>query len=160
MKHKLRMFAIHQTVTSLQQINNLNPIIRWYPALDESNRMKSTYFTIHPGKNPPPQNGCRLNFFLKHRFHILHFPNSTGLFTKPTGHHYTKYQFSADIGLHHFWSGICVSFGSFSLAPTSHGIWNTWLVWDRSPISFKHMFFLVYVLGANLTMNHLNRGVW
>jgi hypothetical protein len=29
-------------------------------------------------------------FFLKknHRFHILHFPNSTGLFTKPTGHHY------------------------------------------------------------------------
>jgi hypothetical protein len=22
--------------------------------------MKSAYFTIHPGKNPPAQNGCRL----------------------------------------------------------------------------------------------------
>ena len=55
--------------------------------------MKSTYFTIHPGKNPP-QNGCRL-----HIFHILHFPNSTGLFTKPTGHRYTKYWFSLDIDL-------------------------------------------------------------
>jgi hypothetical protein len=37
-------------------------------------------------------------FFLKHRFHILRFPNSTGLFTKPTGHRYTKYRFSPDIG--------------------------------------------------------------
>jgi hypothetical protein len=29
--------------------------------------MKPTYFTIHPGENPPPQNGCRLKsfFFLK-----------------------------------------------------------------------------------------------
>ena len=36
-------------------------------------------------------------FFKKHRFHILHFPNSTRLFTKPTGHHYTKYRFSPDI---------------------------------------------------------------
>jgi hypothetical protein len=29
--------------------------------------MKSTYFTIHPGKNPPPQNGGRLKsgFFVK-----------------------------------------------------------------------------------------------
>jgi hypothetical protein len=35
--------------------------------------------------------------FLKHRFHILHFPNSTGLFTKPTGRHYTKHRFSPDI---------------------------------------------------------------
>jgi len=35
--------------------------------------------------------------FKKHRFHILHFPNSTGLFTKPTGRHYTKYRFSPDI---------------------------------------------------------------
>jgi hypothetical protein len=43
--------------------------------------MKSTYFTIHSDKNPPPQNDCRLKspFFLKHRFRILHFPNSTGL---------------------------------------------------------------------------------
>jgi len=37
--------------------------------------------------------------FLKHRFHILHFPNSTGLFTKPTGRHYTKYQIFPDIVL-------------------------------------------------------------
>ena len=36
--------------------------------------------------------------FLKHRFHILHFPNSTGLSTKPTGRHYTKYRFSPHIG--------------------------------------------------------------
>ena len=100
MKQKLRLFAIHQTATSLQRTNNLNPRTRWYPALDESNRMKSAYFTIHPGKNPPPQNGCRLKsvFFLKHRFHILHFPNSTGLFRKPTSRHYTKYRFSLDIG--------------------------------------------------------------
>jgi hypothetical protein len=62
--------------------------------------MKSAYFTIHLGKNPLPQNGCRLKsvFFYKHRFHILHFPNSTGLFTKLTGHRYTKYRFSPDIG--------------------------------------------------------------
>ena len=33
----------------------------------------------------------------KHRFHILHFPNSTGLFTNPTGRHYTKYRFSPHI---------------------------------------------------------------
>ena len=35
--------------------------------------------------------------FKKHRFHILHFPNSTGFFTKPTGRHYTKYRFSPNI---------------------------------------------------------------
>ena len=62
MKQKLRLFAIHQTVTSLQRTNNLNPRTRWYPALDESNRMKSAYFTIHPSKSDPPQNGCRLKF--------------------------------------------------------------------------------------------------
>jgi hypothetical protein len=45
----------------------LNPNTRWYPTLYESNRMKSTCFIIHPGKNPPPQNGCQLksNFFSK-----------------------------------------------------------------------------------------------
>jgi hypothetical protein len=65
--------------------------------------MKSTYFTIHPDKNPPPQNGCRLKSafcLLKHQFHILHFPNSTGLFTKPTGRHYPEYWFSRDIAAH------------------------------------------------------------
>ena len=55
-------------------------------------------------KNPPPQNGCRLKsgFFLKHQFHILHFPNSTRLFTKPISCHYTKYRFSPDIGLNKY----------------------------------------------------------
>ena len=38
-------------------------------------------------------------FFQNHRFHILHFPNSTGFFTKPTGRHYTKYRFSPDTAL-------------------------------------------------------------
>ena len=101
MKQKLPLLAINQTATSLQRIENLNPKTRWYPPLDESNRMKSTYFTIHPSKNPPPQNGCWLKsvIFLKKstRFHILHFPNSTGLFTKPTARHNTKYRFSPDI---------------------------------------------------------------
>ena len=63
-------------------------------ALDESNQMKYAYFTIHLGKNPPPQNGCQLKSvfnFLMHWFHILHFPNSIGLFTKPISRHYTKY---------------------------------------------------------------------
>ena len=45
-----------------------NPRTKSYPALDELNRMKSAYFTIHPGQNPPPQNDCRLKsvflFFL------------------------------------------------------------------------------------------------
>ena len=101
MKQKLLLFIIHQTATSLQQTYNLDPGTRWYPALGESNRMKSAYFTIHPGKNPPPHNGCRLNygFFLKQRFHILHFPNSTGLFIKTIGRHYANYWFSPDIEL-------------------------------------------------------------
>ena len=60
MKQKLRLFAIHQTATSIQQTNNLNPRTIQYLALDESNQMRSAYFTIHPGKNPPPQNGCQL----------------------------------------------------------------------------------------------------
>jgi hypothetical protein len=68
MKQKLCLFAIHQITTSLQRTNNLNPRTRWHPALDESNQMKSTYFTIHPG-NPVA---------IRISFHILHFPNSTG----------------------------------------------------------------------------------
>ena len=68
MKQKLRLFDIHQTTTSLRRTHNLNPRTKWYPGLDESNRMKSTYFIIQPAKNPPPQNGCRLKsrfFFFK-----------------------------------------------------------------------------------------------
>jgi hypothetical protein len=38
--------------------------------------------------------GWDLLFFKKRRVHILHFPNSTGLFTKSTGRHYTQYRFS------------------------------------------------------------------
>ena len=61
MKQKLRMLAYHQTATSLQRTDNLNPRSRRYSTLDESNRMKSACFTIlHPGKHPPPQNGSRL----------------------------------------------------------------------------------------------------
>ena len=37
--------------------------------------------------------------FLKHRFHILHFPNSNAFFTKSTSCHDTKYRFSPDIEL-------------------------------------------------------------
>ena len=92
------MFAIHQIVTNLHWAYNLKSRTRRYSTLDESNRMKPAYLTFHPGKNPPPQIGCRLKSvfftFKKHRFHILHFPNSTRLFTKPTGRHYTKYRFS------------------------------------------------------------------
>ena len=47
MKQKLRLLTIHQTATRLQRTYNLNPITIWYPALDESNRMKSAYSTIH-----------------------------------------------------------------------------------------------------------------
>jgi hypothetical protein len=46
----------------------------------------------------------RFFFFSKHRFHILHSPNSTGLFTKPTGRPYTKYWFSPDIAIEEYTS--------------------------------------------------------
>jgi hypothetical protein len=79
MKKSLHLAAIHQPATSLQGTNNLNPRTIWYPALDESNRMKSTFFTIYPGKHPPPQNGCRLKsvFFLSKNtgFTSSTFPN-------------------------------------------------------------------------------------
>ena len=94
------MFDIHQTTTSLQRASNLNPTTSRYLALDESDQMKSADFIIHPGKNPPSQNGCQLKsdfFFINHRCHITHLPHSTGLSTKPTGRHYTKYRFSLDI---------------------------------------------------------------
>ena len=52
MKQTLRMFAIHQTATSLQWIDDLNPRTIWYLTRDESIRMESVYFTIHLGKNP------------------------------------------------------------------------------------------------------------
>jgi hypothetical protein len=44
-------------------------------ALDESNRMRFAYFTMHPGKDPPPLNGCWLKsvFFFK----ITGFTSST-----------------------------------------------------------------------------------
>jgi hypothetical protein len=102
MNQKLRLFTIHQTAKSLQRIDNLNPRTRLYPAQDESNKMKSAYFTIHPGKNLPPQNACRLKSVFFSKAPVSHppfsqFPNSTGLFTKPTSCHYTNYRFSLDI---------------------------------------------------------------
>ena len=58
MKQKLCMFAIspnrykHSTdiYPKTLEPNDIQP-------LDESKPMKSAYFTIYPGKNPPPQNG-------------------------------------------------------------------------------------------------------
>lgn len=55
-------------------------------AFDESNRMNSAYFTIHPCKNPM--------FSLKHWFYILQFSNSAWFFIKLTGCHYINYPFS------------------------------------------------------------------
>ena len=49
MKQKFRLPAIHQIATSLQRIDNLNSRTKWYPALDESNRMKYAYFIIDSG---------------------------------------------------------------------------------------------------------------
>jgi hypothetical protein len=99
MKQKLRLFAIHQTATNLQWTDNLNPRTRWYPVLDESNRTKSASHNSSRVKIRLLKVVASWNpFFLESTgFHILHFPNSTGLFTKPTGHHYTKHRFSPDI---------------------------------------------------------------
>ena len=66
-------------------------------------------------------------FFLKHRFHILHFPNSTGLFTKPTSHNYTKYRFFPDID---------VSMLS-NLATASQNLWGV-LTSSCSPASMNY----------------------
>jgi len=41
--------------------------------------------------------GCNPFFLLKAPVSHPPLPNSTGLFTKPTGRHYTKYRFSPDI---------------------------------------------------------------
>jgi hypothetical protein len=76
MKQKFWMFTIHQTTTNLQRTDYLNRRTKWYSALEESKQMKSAYFTIHPSKNPPPQNGCRLKsvfifYFLFYLFIII-----------------------------------------------------------------------------------------
>ena len=64
--------------------------IGWNPHISQFIRVK-ILLKLVAGWNPI--------LFQKHWFHILHFPNSTGLFTKPTGHQYTKYRFFLDIGL-------------------------------------------------------------
>ena len=63
----------------------------WNSPVSQFTHVKILLLKMVDGWNP--------NFFNleKHRFHILHFPNSTRLFTKPTGRHYTKYRFSPDI---------------------------------------------------------------
>jgi hypothetical protein len=38
--------------------------------------MKSAYFTIHPGKNPPPQNGCQLKSIFFSKAPVSHPPLS------------------------------------------------------------------------------------
>jgi hypothetical protein len=67
MKQKLCLFVIHQTATSLQRTYNLDPGTIRYPTLDESNWMKSTYFTIRMGKILLPKLVASRNpiFFLK-----------------------------------------------------------------------------------------------
>ena len=82
MKQKLCLSAIHQIAISLQRTHNLNPRTKWSPALDDSNRMKSAHFTIHLGKNPPPQNGCRSKSVLFFKFLYLNFVSTS--FTSST----------------------------------------------------------------------------
>ena len=77
MKQKFHLFVIHLTTISLQRTCNLNPRTGWYSALDKSNQMKSVYFAIHPGRNPPPQNGCRLKFVFIFIFKSTGFTSST-----------------------------------------------------------------------------------
>jgi hypothetical protein len=64
--------------------------------------MKSAYFTIHPSKKSSSSKclpvGIRFCIFFKAPVSHPHFPHSTGLSTKPTGRHYTKYRFSPDMG--------------------------------------------------------------
>ena len=58
--------------------------------------MKSTYLTIHPGKNPPPQNGCRLKsvFFLRSTgFTSSTFPIHPDLSQNQTGRQYTNLEY-------------------------------------------------------------------
>ena len=108
------MFAIHQTVTSLQRTYNIHPRTKLYSTLDEPNRMKSTYLTIHPSRNPSPQNRCRLKsvflfYFPFWKAPVSHPPlpqfNQT-FHKKLTGCHYPKYRFSPDIGEIHFKRGL------------------------------------------------------
>jgi hypothetical protein len=64
--------------------------------------MKSAYFTIHPGKTPPPQNGWPVEirvFFKSTGFTSSTFPIQPDFSAKPTGRHYTKYRFSPDIDM-------------------------------------------------------------
>ena len=65
----------------------------WNSPVSQFTHVKILLLKMVDGWNP--------NFFNleKHRFHILHFPNSTRLFTKPTSRHYTKYRFCPDIGM-------------------------------------------------------------
>jgi hypothetical protein len=75
------------------RFERLKPRTRRYPALDESNRMKSAYFTIHPGKNPTSQNDFWLKsvFLESTGFTSSTFPIQSDFSKKPTGLHYTKY---------------------------------------------------------------------
>jgi hypothetical protein len=63
--------------------------------------MKFPYFTIHPGKNPPPQNGCRLKsvffIFKSTGFTSSTFPIQPDFSQNQPGHHFTKYRSSLDI---------------------------------------------------------------
>jgi hypothetical protein len=63
--------------------------------------MKSACFTIHLGKNSPPQNGCRLKSVAFPKAPVSHPPLSqfNQTFHKTNRRHSTKYRFSPDIDL-------------------------------------------------------------
>jgi hypothetical protein len=97
MKQKLRLFVIYQIATSLQRTNNINPRTRWIKPDEIRLFHNPSGWKSSSSKWLPVE----IRFFFskkKHRCHILHFPNLSRLFTKPTGHHYTKYRFYPDIG--------------------------------------------------------------
>ena len=101
-------------------------------ALDEPNQMKSAYFTVYPGRNPPPQNGYRLKsvFFVKSNGFISStFPIQLDFFTKPTGHHYTTYMFSPDIDLNR----LCPKISPITVLCPLEQKWCM-IIWEGTPI--------------------------
>ena len=95
--------VLHVLLCIYSKIHHVIYSTGWYLALDESNRMKSAYFTSHPSKFPPPQMVNGWNPFCFFKAPVSHPPFSqfNWTFRKATGRHYTKYWFSPDIGSLH-----------------------------------------------------------
>ena len=87
----------------------------------------------------PPQNGCWLKSVFWFKALVSHppHPNSTGLFTKPTGRHYTKDRFSQDI----------VSKGSLLHKPLRS--------WSLNLFNLKHLSFVMQQTFRNASKNLL-----